>query len=473
MKKTLILYIILLASPNFSHSSQLKTAIIGTGYVGLVTGTGLAELGNHVTCADINVQKIKGLIQGVMPIYENGLESLVKKNSRSGYLSFTSDIPAAIKQADILFIAVDTPMSESGAADLTAIRRVIGTIAEHINHYTVIATKSTVPIGTSAWIREILETEYDIPADMFDVISNPEFLREGSAVYDFLNPDRIVIGFDSERARQYMEAIYAPFIVNDIPIIWTNITTAESIKYASNAFLALKLSFINEMANLCDAMGADIQDVSRAMGLDKRISPQFLHPGPGFGGSCFPKDSAALLYMAKQNNLPFFTIEAAINANNLQKHKPVQKLLNIIPQLNGTTVAVLGLAFKANTDDIRYSPAITIIEDLIKEGACVRVYDPAAMANMRSQFPFITYCNSIEEVITNADAAILATEWQEFKEMDLAKIGQLMNSPIIIDMRNILDKETLQNNNFIFDYIGRSCLRCAYKNVDIIFESNN
>lgn len=463
MKRTSILPIVFVLSHIFLFANEKpKITIIGTGYVGLVTGTCLAEIGNSVLCADINVLKINGLIKGIMPIYENGLETLVKKHSQTGHLSFTSDVPDSIEQADIIFIAVDTPMSESGAADLSAIRRVIGTIAQHINHYKVIVTKSTVPIGTSIWIRDLLETEYNIPSDMFDVVSNPEFLREGSAIYDFLHPDRIVIGTDSDTARIYMTTIYQSFIADHIPIIWTNITTAESIKYASNAFLALKISFINEMANLCDAMGADIQDIARAMGLDKRISPQFLNPGPGFGGSCFPKDSAALLYMAQQKHLPFFTIEAAINANALQKHKPVQKLLKIMSNLENKTIAVLGLAFKANTDDVRYSPAITIIEDLIKQGALVQAYDPIAMENMRLVFPNLTYCASIDEAVSQVDAAIIVTEWNEFKAMDIAHIGELMNNRIIVDARNILDKQTLQNNNFIFDYIGRSCLRHEY-----------
>ncbi len=460
MKRVSLLPILLASSHLFLFANEKpKITIIGTGYVGLVTGTCLAEIGNSVLCADINTQKINGLMQGIMPIYENGLEPLVKKHDKAGFLSFTDDVPAAIAQADIIFIAVDTPMSESGAADLSAIRRVIATIAAHINHYKVIVTKSTVPVGTSLWIKDLLETEYNIPADMFDVVSNPEFLREGSAVHDFLHPDRIVIGTNSDTARLYMTTVYQSFIAANVPIIWTDIATAESIKYASNAFLALKISFINEMANFCDAMGADIQDIAHAMGLDKRISPQFLKPGPGFGGSCFPKDSTALLHMATQKHLSFFTIEAAINANALQKHKPVQKLLKIINNLEGKTIAVLGLAFKANTDDVRYSPAITIIEDLIEQGAQVRVYDPIAMKNMKLIFPNITYCASIDEAVSHADAAIIATEWNKFKKMDLAHIGQLMNSRIIVDARNILDKQALQNNNFIFDYIGRSCLR--------------
>ncbi len=463
MKKITILSLLLLVPYGALLSiDKPKITIIGTGYVGLVTGTCLAEIGNQVLCADINVPKINGLMQGIMPIYENGLEPLVKKHSLSGHLSFTSDVSTAIAHADIIFIAVDTPMSDSGAADLTAIRRVVGTIAENINHYKVIATKSTVPIGTSVWIRDLLENEYNIASDMFDVVSNPEFLREGSAVHDFLYPDRIVIGTDSDTARIYMNAIYQSFIADNIPIIWTNIATAESIKYASNAFLALKISFINEMANLCDAMGADIQDISRAMGLDKRISPQFLNPGPGFGGSCFPKDSAALLYMAQQKHISFFTVEAAINANNLQKHKPVQKLLKIMSNLEGKTIAILGLAFKANTDDVRYSPSITIIEDLLERGAHVQVYDPIAMENMQLLFPRLTYCKSLDEVVAHADAAIIATEWNEFKSMDIAHIGQLMNNRIIIDARNILDKQTLQNNNFIFNGIGRSRSRHGF-----------
>lgn len=460
MKRLQVLYIILVSSPIFLAAIEKPTiAIIGTGYVGLVTGACLAEKGNSVICADINTAKINGLSQGIIPIHEDGLEHLVRKHSASGYLSFTNNVSHAIKQAHVIFIAVDTPMGENGAADLTAIGRVIGTIAENITDYKIIVTKSTVPIGTSSWIRYLLENDYNISSDMFDIVSNPEFLREGSAVQDFLYPDRIVIGTNSDIARAYMATIYQPFIADEVPFVWTNIVTAESIKYASNAFLALKISFINEMANLCDAMGADIEDIAYAMGLDKRISPLFLKAGPGFGGSCFPKDSAALLYMAQQKNMPFFTIEAAIHANNLQKHKPVQKLLKIMPLLEGKTIALLGLAFKANTDDVRYSPAITMIEDLLEQGAQLKLYDPAAMENMRALFPDLTYCTSIYETVTYADAVIIATEWDEFKKIDIAYLGQLMNNRVIIDSRNILDKQTLQNNNFIFDYIGRSCLR--------------
>jgi UDPglucose 6-dehydrogenase len=434
-------------------------AIIGTGYVGLVTGAGLAELGNNVICADIDTQKIDQLIQGNIPIYEPGLASLVERNVQTGRLSFTSNVIEAIKQAACVFITVHTPMRHNGSANLLYLEDVIKTMSSLLDSYKVIVIKSTVPIGTSKYIQKLLEDQYHINPAMFDLISNPEFLREGCAVNDFLHPDRIVIGSQSAHADTIMQDIYQPLIDQNIPLVHTSIVTAEAIKYVCNVFLALKLSFINEIANLCDATDVNIKDVTYAMSFDKRIGSYFLNPGPGFGGSCFPKDIQALLYTAQHNHIPLQTVQAAYEANIRQQQKPLEKLLTLINNnIAGKTIAVLGLAFKAGTDDVRCSPAITTIKLLQEYNAEVKAYDPAAINTMRAMIPDITYCDSLEEAVTDADAIIVMTEWQEFKDMDLARIKQLMKQPIIIDARNILDADQLRAHNFAFDFIGLSCL---------------
>jgi UDPglucose 6-dehydrogenase len=457
MKKVLLISILFVST---LHGAQ-NIAVIGTGYVGLVTGAGLAELGNRVTCVDIDTQKIELLNNNIIPIYELGLNTLVQHNRLAEQLLFTSDIAHAIQQADIIFIAVGTPMGDDGSADLSYVHAVLRTIAQNMNAYKTIITKSTVPIGTGRWIRTTLEQDYNVPSDMFELISNPEFLREGSAVADFMYPDRLVIGTESDYGRATMHTVYKKLIDEDnVPVLWTNVVTAESIKYASNGFLALKLSFINEMANLCDATGADINQVARGMGFDKRISSHFLQAGPGFGGSCFPKDSSALLHMADEHNLPFHTVHASLHANDIQKEKPVEKLLQLMNNdITGKTIAVLGLAFKAQTDDVRYSPAITAIHMLLKHGAHVRAYDPEAMKNMSVLFPdTITYCNSAYEALTHADGALIITDWDEFKTLNIAKMAELMNQRILVDARNIMNERKLESNGFIFDFIGRSYL---------------
>lgn len=456
MKKLLYISLLCVLSTHAAH----KITIIGTGYVGLVTGAGLAQLGNQVTCVDIDMKKIEQLNNNIIPMYEAGLDKLVHQNRLAQRLTFNSNVDQAIQDADIIFIAVGTPMADDGSADLTAVRAVLKTIAQHIHTHKTIVTKSTVPIGTGSWIRSTLEKDYHVPSDMFELVSNPEFLREGTAVADFMYPDRLVIGTESDYGRATMHSIYQQLIdVDNVPVLWTNVVTAETIKYAANGFLALKLSFINEIANLCDATGADVQEVAHGMGLDKRIGSYFLQAGPGFGGSCFPKDSAALLHMAYEHNLPLLTVHASLHANDIQKQKPVEKLLKLMRhQLAGKTIAVLGLAFKANTDDIRYSPASVAIAMLLEHGADVRAYDPEAMDNMRIEFPELTYCNSAYEAVTHADAVLIITDWDEFKTLNIAKLGELMHHKVLVDARNIINERELEKNGFVFDFIGRSYL---------------
>jgi UDPglucose 6-dehydrogenase len=466
-----------LSSYNASYGGQnseqnladtpLTIGVIGTGYVGLVTGACLAEFDNNVICADIDARKIAALNNGEIPIYEPGLDALVLKNVQNQKLVFTTDLSTTLQQADVIFIAVGTPMGADGAADLAAVRAVAHSIAKHLNGFKVIVTKSTVPIGTGAMITNIIRN-YGIESDQFAIVSNPEFLREGSAVEDFLHPDRVVIGSASARGHEVMRHVYARLIEQQVPYVTTNVITAESIKYASNAFLATKISFINEVANLCDATGADVGVLAHAIGLDKRIGRQFLNPGPGFGGSCFPKDTEALLYTAHQYNIDIRTVQAALDANEIQKSVPVKKLFELmqnsepgLENLRDKTIAILGLAFKANTDDVRYSPAITTIAMLQESGAKIQAYDPQAMHTMKHELPDITYCASIEQAVTGADAVIIMTEWDEFRTMDIGRIAQLVKHRILVDARNILDPELLRAHGFACDAIGRSCL---YKN---------
>jgi len=450
---------------NRSTDNNYTVGVIGTGYVGLVTGACLAEFGNYVICADIDSNKIANLKKGIIPIYEPGLQEIVVRNFNENRLLFSDNIAETILKSDVLFIAVGTPMGDDGSADLAAIKAVTHAISQNMNSFKVIVTKSTVPVGTGKWIERML-IEQGVKQDQFAVVSNPEFLKEGSAVEDFLYPDRLVVGSESKKAHAIMRSIYAHLLEQNTPYVATNIVTSESIKYASNAFLAVKISFINELANLCDETGADVKVLADAMGLDKRINRYFLNPGPGFGGSCFPKDTEALLYTAKKYNLPIHTVEAALLANELQKKVTFNKLATLMNNdFQNKTVAVLGLAFKANTDDVRYSPAITIIEQLLAAGAHIKTYDPQAMKTMQAEFSrttenadAISYCESIEEAVNQADAVVIMTEWNEFKNLDLADIGARMNARILVDARNILDPEVLRANGFTCDDIGRSCL---------------
>jgi UDPglucose 6-dehydrogenase len=445
-----------------SQNDRVVT-IIGTGYVGLVSGACLAELENLVICADIDSRKIELLRSSIIPIYEEGLEEIVTRNVDAGKLMFTDDIAQAITRGDIIFIAVGTPMGEDGNADLSYINAVVKAIAENIISYKIIVTKSTVPVGTGKKIRAQLENEYGIDPDLFSIVSNPEFLREGFAVHDFLHPDRLVIGTDSDSALIALCEVYESLITAGVPYVLTDVQTAEMIKYASNAFLSVKISYINEIANLCDATDADVKTVAYAMGLDHRISPAFLKPGPGFGGSCFPKDSQAIIHIAAQHNLPLHTVQAALKANEIQQGKPVEKLQALLQRelgenLVGKSVAVLGLAFKANTDDVRYSPSIKTIELLQERGAIVKAYDPIATNNMRKVFPDLWYCSSAYEAATGADAVVIMTDWDEIKQIDFSRLKKVMRNPIIVDARNIVHPEKLKQIGFACDAIGQSCL---------------
>ena len=431
-----------------------KITFVGTGYVGLVGGAGISEFGHQVTCADIDQNKIERLKAGEIPIYEPGLESLVKQNVAKGRLHFSHDVPKSIQNADIIFVAVGTPQGSNGEANLSAIESVAKTIGENLNGYKIICTKSTVPIGTGKRIEEIIRSMN--PNGDFDYVSNPEFLREGAAVKDFLHPDRVVIGTRTQKAIKVMGEVYRPLYINETPIISTTVETAEMIKYAANAFLSLKISYINEIANLCEAVGADVQDVARAMGLDGRISAKFLHPGPGYGGSCFPKDTHALAATGQKNRSPLLTVEAAIKTNASQKVRMVDKLKRLMGgSFKGKTVAVLGLAFKPQTDDVREAASIVIVSNLAESGATVQAYDPIAMDNFKNHFPNIQYFDSWQDAVKNADACILLTEWNEFRGMDLNELKDLMNNPVLLDTKNIISIQGLESMGFTYDNVGR------------------
>ena len=447
----------------------MKIAIIGTGYVGLVTGTCLADFGLQVTCVDQDETKISLLNSGGVPIYEPNLEALIKKNISAGRLTFTTDLEKAVKQSKVIFIAVGTPSNHDGSANLQQIEKVAQQIATSLNEYKVIVNKSTVPIGTAAKIKEIINKTQSVIARSeatkqsqptskpfeFDIVSNPEFLREGSAVYDFTHPDKIVIGTTSPKALKIMQEIYRPLYLIDTPFVITNPETAELIKYACNAFLATKITFINEIANLCDKVGGDVHQVAKAMGLDGRISPKFLHPGPGYGGSCFPKDTEALYHFASTCGYEFRLLKGVISANKRQRELMVEKIKHLLGDLKDKTIGVLGLAFKQNTDDIRKSPSIDIIKLLLKEGAHIRCFDPLAMDNAKNILPELTYCQDEYETAEHCDALVIATEWNQFRNLDLSKIKKLLTSPILLDLRNLYDPATLKSLGFTYEGVGR------------------
>ena len=431
-----------------------KITIIGTGYVGLVTGAGISEFGHDVTCVDIDKNKIQKLNLGEIPIYEPELETIIKNNKSKGKLNFSTDINKAIKNSQIIFIAVGTPMSKNGDSDLSAIENVAKIIGANLNSYKVICTKSTVPVGTGKKIEEIIKSINK--SIEFDYVSNPEFLREGSAVKDFLIPDRVVIGSSSQKAFEIMQDVYRPLYLNETPIVNTNVETAEMVKYASNAFLALKISYINEIANLCESVGADVHVVSKTMGQDGRISSKFLHPGPGFGGSCFPKDTMALANTGKKNNIKMNTVEAAIKTNNEQKLRMVDKLKSLLDnKIKDKTITVLGLAFKPKTDDIRDAASTIIIPKLINEGAIINTYDPVAMDNFKSLKYKINYFDNWQDAVKGADALILLTEWNEFRGIDLLELKSLLKEPRVLDTKNILSIKKLNSIGFSYDNVGR------------------
>ncbi|MBT4318733.1 MAG: UDP-glucose/GDP-mannose dehydrogenase family protein [Candidatus Marinimicrobia bacterium] len=431
-----------------------KITIIGTGYVGLVTGAGISEFGHDVTCVDIDKNKIQKLNLGEIPIYEPELETIIKNNKSKGSLNFGTDINKAIKNSQIIFIAVGTPMSKNGDSDLSAIEEVAKIIGANLNSYKVICTKSTVPVGTGKKIEEIIKSINK--SIEFDYVSNPEFLREGAAVKDFLIPDRVVIGSSSQKAFEIMQDVYRPLYLNETPIVNTNVETAEMVKYASNAFLALKISYINEIANLCELVGVDVHVVSKTMGQDGRISSKFLHPGPGFGGSCLPKDTMALANTGKKNKIKMNTVEAAIKTNNEQKLRMVDKLKSLLDnKIKDKTITVLGLAFKPKTDDIRDAASTIIIPKLINEGAIINTYDPVAMDNFKSLKYKINYFDNWQDAVRGADALILLTEWNEFRGMDLLELKSLLKEPRVLDTKNILSIKKLNSIGFSYDNVGR------------------
>jgi UDPglucose 6-dehydrogenase len=432
----------------------MHIAVVGTGYVGLVTGACFAEFGVHVTCVDKDVEKIEALRKGQIPIYEPGLAEMVAKNRAGGRLDFTTDIAGAVRGALAVFIAVGTPPRGDGSANLAYVENVAETIARHLDSYKLIITKSTVPVGTGERLRKIIGKNLKEHLD-FDIVSNPEFLREGSAIEDFLRPNRVVIGTNSPQAEAIMKNLYRPLYLIETPFIVTDVATAEMIKYASNAFLATKISFINEMANLCEKVGADVHQVAKGMGLDGRIGPKFLHPGPGFGGSCLPKDTLALVQMARQNECELELLNAVIRVNAKQKAVMVQKILQALGGADGKNLAVLGLAFKPNTDDIREAPAIEIIQTLVKAGVKIRAYDPAAMHEARKILKEIRYCEDPYDTAEDADAVVLITEWNEFRNLDLSRLRQSVRNPIFIDLRNVYDEQRMKQAGFRYVGVGR------------------
>ncbi len=437
----------------------MRIAMIGTGYVGLVSGACFSEFGATVICVDNDRGKIERLSRGEIPIYEPGLDHLVASNMAAGRLCFTTELKAAVDDADAVFIAVGTPSRRGdGHADLSyvfaAADEIGRALAEHKGSRTVVVTKSTVPVGTGRQVERILAQR--LPAGSFDVASNPEFLREGSAITDFMRPDRIVIGSDSEHARDVMRALYRPLYLIETPMVFTTIETAELIKYAANAFLATKVTFINEVADLCEAIGADVQDVARGIGLDGRIGRKFLHSGPGFGGSCFPKDCRALVRTAEEAQAPLSIVDTVLRVNDTRKRAMADRIAAACGgDVAGKPLAVLGLTFKPNTDDMRDSPSLAILPPLIEAGATVRAFDPEGMDEARRLMPELAYCADAYEAMEGADALILLTEWNEFRGLDLARVRELLNTPLVIDLRNIYQPREMVAAGFTYHSIGR------------------
>lgn len=432
----------------------MTISIVGTGYVGLATAVGLADFGNRVIGVDIDEEKIKKLKKGISPIYEPGIEEYLRRNLKSGRLSFTSDVPSAVREAEVIFIAVGTPSKDEGDVDLSQIESVVKTIAQNLNGYKIVVTKSTVPVGTNRWIYQTIKKLSG--TDNFDVVSNPEFLREGKAVYDFFHPDKVVIGYENERVKDVMIDIYRPLYLIETPFVFCNWETAELIKYANNAFLATKITFINQMANLAEEAGADIHVIAKAMGMDGRISPKFLHPGPGFGGSCFPKDTRALVKMGEKYGIDMSLAREVIRANEMQKLRMMEKLRRNVGELRDKVIAVLGLAFKAETDDMRESPAIVIIEKLLEEGAKVKVHDPKALGNAKRIFGSrVGYFECEYEAAEAADAVMIVTEWNEYRNLDLEKLKEVIKGRVIIDCRNVLDPRKARQYGFLYEGVGR------------------
>ena len=440
----------------------MNIAIIGTGYVGLVTGVCFAEFGLHVTAVDKDEERIDRLAKGEVLIYEPQLGEMLRRNLEQGRIQFTTDTARAIRESLVVFIAVGTPSREDGSVDLRYVEEVARTVARNLNGYKVIVTKSTVPVGTGRIIQRIIHEENEgEPRGVFDIASNPEFLREGSAIEDFLRPNRVVIGADNPQAVAILQDLYRPLYLIDVPFVITTIETAELIKYASNSFLATKITFMNEMANLCEVLGVDIHAVAKAMGLDQRIGSKFLHPGPGFGGSCFPKDTRALVNIAREHGCRARVVETVIEVNEQQRLRMVQKIIGALGtssdpgSLEGITIGMLGLAFKPNTDDVRQSPSLAIISELQRLGARVQAYDPAAMEQARRVLPEVDYRTDAYSTAEGADVLVLATEWNQFRNLNLEKMKGLMRRPILVDLRNIYEPERVRMLGFTYCGVGR------------------
>lgn len=436
----------------------MRIAVVGTGYVGLVSGTCFAEVGYQVTCVDIDQAKIENLAKGIIPIYEPGLEELVRRNTKAGRLRFVTDLAAVLDEVDIVFSAVGTPPDADGSADLHAVMAVARTFGRHINRYTVLVTKSTVPVGTAARVRNVIREELiargvDVP---FDVASNPEFLKEGDAIKDFMSPDRVVVGTDSDRAREIMARLYHPFLIRNFRVIFMDIASAEMTKYAANAMLATRISFMNEMANLCEKVGANIDRVRQGIGSDARIGQKFLYAGCGYGGSCFPKDVRALIHTGRINGCEMQLVRAVEQVNDTQKRVVFDKLSSALPSLRGKTVAVLGLSFKPGTDDMRESSSLVVIRLMLEAGVRVRVFDPEAMAECRRRIgDSVTYCENLYDAACGADALLLMTEWRQFRMPDWQKVRNAMRGDLLVDGRNIYDPDEMAGLGFRYLSIGR------------------
>jgi UDPglucose 6-dehydrogenase len=434
--------------------------VIGTGYVGLVTGACFSEFGVNVVCLDNDVEKVAALQRGEVPIYEPGLEELVSRNVKAGRLSFTSDAAEAIQRALVIFVAVGTPAAENGSTDLRFIESVAREIGRNLDGYKVVVTKSTVPVGTSEKVRGWIQEELDALGKEahFSMASNPEFLREGAAIGDFMRPDRVVIGTEpgDDQALAIVKDLFRPLFLNETPFVLTNVPTAELSKYAANAFLATKISFINEISNVCEKIGGDVQHVARAMGLDRRIGPKFLHAGPGYGGSCFPKDTRSAAFFARELGLDLRIVEATIEVNAAQRDRMVDKIVAALSgEVSGKKIGVLGLSFKPETDDVRDAPATEIVSALLERGAEVRAYDPAAMKEMGALIPAMTLCKDAYAVCEGADALVIVTEWNEFRMLDFGRIRKLLSQPILVDLRNIYDPARMTAAGFRYVSVGR------------------
>jgi UDPglucose 6-dehydrogenase len=433
----------------------MDIAVIGTGYVGLVSGTCFAESGNQVVCIDIDAAKVEQMSNGVVPIYEPGLETIFERNTRQGRLRFTTNLADGVKDAKIIFLALPTPPGADGSADLSFVLKVAEDLSEIITYYKVIVNKSTVPVGTAEQVQAVLSKKLDI--SLFDVVSNPEFLREGVAVDDFMKPDRVVVGTNSERAIKMMTALYEPFVRQGNPVIFMDERSAEMTKYAANSYLATRISFMNEIANLCERLGADVDMVRKGMGSDSRIGKRFLFPGVGYGGSCFPKDVQALAMSASQHDYDFKILKSVMEVNDLQKEILSAKIIKYFGgNLSEKTIGIWGLAFKPNTDDIREAPALTIIQRLLSKGAKIKAYDPEAMENVKKIFgDRIIFSNNEYDAIEGVDALAIVTEWNEFRTPNFDKVKTIMKAPVIFDGRNVYDVETTRNMGFYYDSIGR------------------